>query len=1095
MQGPFTWRKLSSGKKAVVALPPDDPCACQGSIGLTCPNGTVNTYVSCFTVGVAGSDTLGETDQICFTMTSGEQCPVDPPISVLPCTPGYDCYSGSPAGPNGVGCPNEKLMEFGLFCHRPFTSTNTTAKNTCIEWLRNPSLGTYNPSSLPAESIFSDPYYYLPAGDTQIDSTLLCVNYASIDSRYRRLQLISGRNRDLYGGPLAAYYRKGYVSDCFSSGTPEDPQEQYEGFKETLLGLTSIGHNQISITRGTNIASGQSPFGGTFPLEDGVLALPLFGANSRLNPTEGYNPECPGSPCCDTDPDFEYGESCFGCKEPYSGAYGHYLPIPSFSGATSGYFSFACFNPHSFLYENGTRSAGANLDESARRRIEFPACSLWAYIKGIRDYIYNAERLRNIRDNQNCQDIGQCCGPTAFDINWVDGSSQGDTWWSTIDPGGTNAAGISNVKLVMENLQRRVQKVGVYETNGELCDGVSSYEIVTPNVFLWDKDSFLAASTANRWKHIYTIGYSNILWDSGCTNTPDDSDGDEETNRNELIYVDNIAHDVAVGATNACRLLGWIGCDKNPIPGTFATRIRQMRCDGRDYSSNSPPADGFIDCNDCLTHKPENCGNPFWRGYPNSVTGAYACPNAPAFLNAGFTSGLFANHSPIQNSTNWLTGQGLVHIFSAPPNPQFPGGETFGWRDTTLGIELVEGQDLDPYPYTGASLTYGLTNGYAPRPEDVLKFATFGGCNNEQPYLSNPTGFYFVQPWHVVIRKDNKMQQWGSQNNTFSEALNGTRAWFSQCFAGESNQTLYIKFPDQTIDVKDVAIAHFHGLALKTDGSLYTWGISGNYPSINESNQRVITDKPTGNDFVFVAAYNFVDTNMTGNNTVPNCTNPRTRRLTEVSAAIRANGKLEIWGDNHFGQVGPDTSTNPWLPTPQSPHTGAFFAPPYPIIPRPTDEELAAEGGCTFVAFGTSSVGVITNSPDGFGFNQYKVKIWGWYKDFFGQSWTYNWHIPNDKLARNARKLVILDPFCCVILKNDGSLHGWGSAGSNGTQGWPRMIEQGILNETNVSDIGVIGSRLGTYYFRNYQALVVRRTNGTIKLYHPQTTWTWPSSL
>ena len=72
-----------------------------------------------------------------------------------------------------------------------------------------------------------------------------------------------------------------------------------------------------------------------------------------------------------------------------------------------------------------------------------------------------------------------------------------------------------------------------------------------------------------------------------------------------------------------------------------------------------------------------------------------------------------------------------------------------------------------------------------------------------------------------------------------------------------------------------IASGQQHSVALKSDGSLKSWG--------NDDDKQV-SDTPAGNDFVFVSAY------------------------IEHSVAIKSNGRLKSWGRDFFKQFS-DTPT------------------------------------------------------------------------------------------------------------------------------------------------------------------------------------------
>jgi hypothetical protein len=672
MHGPFSWRRYLKRRE-------DPYCGCPGATpGGFCegnpPTGTSSIRILVPTQ--CGSDDDGGVGiPECYLGS-----PVDLPVrqTVGPCEP---ISAGGGIALDCPGCPKEQLMEFPFVCERDYKVPGYSGQSyaACQIWSATSTFTMGLSATSPFDGGFisvTGPYYFLPArngsggGDepnpSVIKSGYLCMEFsnAGMGDAFRRVQVISGRNRDRYTGPICAHYRLGAKgNNCF--GESDYPFGGMTALGGPLFGLTHFGELQIGITRGTSAAAGQSPFGGTFPMEDLVMDLPLFGALRRENP---LCPTCLDRRCCDRPESYDEegrllgvcrypGEedlTCFSCRPGYRGypalpgegeddlasrgesgdwGFGHFGPIDL--GPTSGYFSFACFNANGWLQFNPTDiDALPGGLTSIHNRLDFPAMSVYSMIKGVRNYIVNAERMKRASIDKYQSEIGgfvptyeDCISqyPCLFDINCTGNDSQnnqGDSWWNTIDPGATSDRGIVNLSKVMAELRKRVnnfKSLPVLRTYddpfanwGCFTGSYEPYKIVTPNVFMWDRTRFLDphCSVADKWKHIYIVGNPNIIYDTGC----DSSYGNTETS---ILYVDETMHQEGVNQNGAMRLLSWMGCDGREHCDETQTDIRLLRCDGQELDT---PAEGGLssefNCQYCYNDLEfENCeDSPLWRG-------------------------------------------------------------------------------------------------------------------------------------------------------------------------------------------------------------------------------------------------------------------------------------------------------------------------------------------------------------------------------------------------------------------------------------------------------------------------------------------------
>jgi len=182
------------------------------------------------------------------------------------------------------------------------------------------------------------------------------------------------------------------------------------------------------------------------------------------------------------------------------------------------------------------------------------------------------------------------------------------------------------------------------------------------------------------------------------------------------------------------------------------------------------------------------------------------------------------------------------------------------------------------------------------------------------------------------FRKGN-LWTWG--NNSYGQIGNNTsgidRRSPVTTFAGETNW-------------KQVACAYQHNIAIKTDGTLWTWGRNnygqlGNNTTVNRSTP--VTTFAGGTNWKQVSGgYNFAlaiktdgtlwvwggnDRGQLGDNTTTNRTTPVTTFAggtnwkqvsggSGITSAIKTDGTLWNWGRNDFGQLGDNTTTNRLTP-------------------------------------------------------------------------------------------------------------------------------------------------------------------------------------
>lgn len=253
---------------------------------------------------------------------------------------------------------------------------------------------------------------------------------------------------------------------------------------------------------GTGIKQAETlSLGRPWPLPNSVLNLPLFGANESVNPSVPPTP-C-GSGAC-TDP------SCFSVRS--NTGTGHYGR--SDQGNGKGYYSFQCFNPMGFVGDNS-----------------LPTCSVWSLVQAL---WYQAWSPYG----------NEISGRTAYPNTWTAFSNllAANPSESTSDK--SNVA--HHLDLFANALASFVDAPGI--------------TTALPNVFLWDKDAYVAASTnEDKWKHIYIVGNANVIFDTQCMLGSGSAGSSDRYGF--VIHLDEVAHDPTFGSTGNARLLGFFGCN------------------------------------------------------------------------------------------------------------------------------------------------------------------------------------------------------------------------------------------------------------------------------------------------------------------------------------------------------------------------------------------------------------------------------------------------------------------------------------------------------------------------------------------------------
>lgn len=413
---------------------------------------------------------------ICYNQTVQQGCLCwwgwHPESGSCPCCAGYFEGQGlppvipptiPPIGPdNGYySCPIEKSLDSVSWTCRMSVVTGNSFPTQCLPHPERPEGAQFTYDALGG-------YYSLDNGTTSTGLAYLCVEYGVKDGDSARLQILAGKNRYRYTGIHAAYYTKGFYG-CTGPYYPNG----YDDFPLLKFGLTSMG----DIERGLP--------GGTFPIADSRMDLPLFGATTRNNPNGSIPtnppppPNCP--PCapvpepppntipCIDDP------QCFNCRTHDTAGnnegIGHYGPYPGQApwnyGTTAGFYSFDCFNANSSLSVKHKATIQNQSVEYISYSVDIPPVSIHSYIKGMEDWLrkfveYKSKAFFQSINNKYASEYQITYDDTKYQqLTLTFGN---DNWWNTLDPSLTNGAGTNNVAHVLDLLKYRVENLHLYVT-------------------------------------------------------------------------------------------------------------------------------------------------------------------------------------------------------------------------------------------------------------------------------------------------------------------------------------------------------------------------------------------------------------------------------------------------------------------------------------------------------------------------------------------------------------------------------------------------------------------------------------------------------
>ena len=313
--------------------------------------------------------------------------------------------------------------------------------------------------------------------------------------------------------------------------------------------------------------------------------------------------------------------------------------------------------------------------------------------------------------------------------------------------------------------------------------------------------------------------------------------------------------------------------DRSTPVTTFAGGTNWKQVNGGGYHNAAIKTDGTL----------WTWGENYSGNLGVNVAGATAHRSTPVTTFAGGTNwkqvscGKYHTSAIKTDGTLWTWGYnyyGELGVNDAGPTTHrstpvttFAGGTN--WKQVSCGGDSTTAIKTDGTLWTWGFNSYGQLgiNNTIDRSTPVTTFA--GGTNWKQV---NGGGYH-----NAAIKTDGTLWTWGDNNDgRLGDNTTITRSTPVTTFAGGTNW-------------KQVDCGNFHTAAIKTDGTLWTWGRN----SYGQLGDNTATNRSTP-----------VTTFAGGTNW------KQVACGQQFIAAIKTDGTLWTWGRNTFGQLGDNTATN-----------------------------------------------------------------------------------------------------------------------------------------------------------------------------------------
>ena len=267
----------------------------------------------------------------------------------------------------------------------------------------------------------------------------------------------------------------------------------------------------------------------------------------------------------------------------------------------------------------------------------------------------------------------------------------------------------------------------------------------------------------------------------------------------------------------------------------------------------------------------------------------------------------------------------------------------------------------------------------------------------------------------IAVKPDGTLWAWSE--NGFGQLGDGTT----------NNSNVPVQESTGATDWVKVAAGRYHTIALKSDGTLWAWGLNNNgqLGDATTNNSSIPVQESTeATDWVKVAASEF------------------------HTAALKSDGTIWSWGGNIFGQLGDATTNNSSIPVQES--TGA------------TD----------WVSVSTGHYYTVALKSDG--------TIWSWGYNYYGQlgdGTNSESNVPVQESTGATDWVSVRSGIYHVIaLKSDGTIWSWGYNNYG-------QLGDGTTTDSNVPVQESTGSTDWVDFAAGYVESVAVKSDGTI--------WTW----
>ncbi|MFM9988862.1 T9SS type A sorting domain-containing protein [Flavobacterium sp.] len=217
-----------------------------------------------------------------------------------------------------------------------------------------------------------------------------------------------------------------------------------------------------------------------------------------------------------------------------------------------------------------------------------------------------------------------------------------------------------------------------------------------------------------------------------------------------------------------------------------------------------------------------------------------------------------------------------------------------------------------------------------------------------------------------------------------------------------------------------ISAGNSHNIAIKTDGTLWTWGRNqaSQLGDGSTTNSNIPIQIGTATDWQFISAGD------------------------EYVLAIKSDGTLWAWGDNTYGQLGDNTTINKTIPTQIGTDTNWL------LVSAGTNHTLATKTNGTLWAWGRNNTGQL------------------------GDNTTVNKIIPTQIGSGTNWQNVMASILHSVATKSDGSLWTWGD-NTNGQLG-----DNTVIGKTSPINIPAIVNC--SWISKGHQHSLAKKSDGTL---------------